>query len=138
MRRHRHLALALLIGCNFTVNVREAGEVHVATADNKPLIGGRVVVHSESEPHAKDDDPTVELETDDNGKAMIESLAEKQSGCIFIPHGVGAYTQHVCIDHPDHGAKAIVLREQPWVIKFTKEDAGYHCGGKTGAEVVKD
>jgi hypothetical protein len=134
--RLRTTALALVVGCNLTVNMFDAGEVHVAGADGKALVGARVVVHAESEPHARDDDPTVELATGPDGKVMVQPLSKQQTGCILIPHGIGAYTQHVCVDHPEQGAKAIVLREQPWVVKFTAEDADHHCGGETGVDVV--
>ena len=107
MKRNRHLFFAIVLGCNFTIEVFAGGELRVTS-------------------------------TGAEGTVQVDARSEEQKGCPLLPHGIGAYSQHACVDHPDHGAKAIRLHEPPWNVVFAETDAGWRCGGETGVDLVKD
>ncbi|MCA9705563.1 MAG: hypothetical protein KDK70_06940 [Myxococcales bacterium] len=126
-RRRTAWAALLLVGCSFSTTVFRAGEIIVLGVDGRPVEGARILVHAESQPHAREDDPTLELSSDPEGRATIEEREESEVGCFLVPHGAGAYSRSACVDHPTLGAKRVTLREPPWRIEFTAEDAGWRC-----------
>lgn len=104
-------ALAGLAGCcpipmKDDVLVLPRATFVVRDAADRPVAGARIVVHAEMQPHARADDPTVELTTDADGRATLEERLDDMTVYPLMMHGVPGFSWTVCIEHPTHGAIA--------------------------------
>ncbi len=80
-----------------------AASLVVRDAADAPVAGARIFVHAESQPHAKPEDPTIELTTDADGRATVAERIDDTVSYPLMMHGVGAYSWSWCVDHPTHG-----------------------------------
>jgi hypothetical protein len=94
------------------VMVFPAATIVVHDAGGQPIEGARVFVHAELQPHASPEDPTLELATDADGKAVVEARSVEQTVYPLMMHGVPAYSWHLCVDHPRHGAAVSRLHHE--------------------------
>jgi hypothetical protein len=85
------------------IMVFPAASLVVRDATDAPVAGARILVHAESQPHAKDDDPTIELASDAEGRATLTERIDDTVSYPLMMHGVGAYSWSWCVDHPVHG-----------------------------------
>jgi hypothetical protein len=76
----------------------------VHDVDGRPIEGARILVHAETQPHAQESDPTVELTTDVDGRATLEEHYEEQRVFPLMMHGVPGHSWKLCVDHPRFGA----------------------------------
>ena len=120
--------LLLCLSCVATVTVVPAGEIVVVGPDGQPVAGAKLLVHAQSEPHARDDDPTWEHSTSADGRVVLQLDQETQRACWLLPHGVGAFSHDACVQHPQYGARMIEMwDEPPWHAAFTPDDEGRVC-----------
>ena len=72
------------------VKLYPAASFEVRDADGRPVEGARVLVQTESQPHARPDDPSIELVSDADGRATLVEVIEEQTAYPLMMHGVGA------------------------------------------------
>lgn len=85
------------------IMVFPAATLVVRDASDAPVVGARILVHAESQPHARAEDPTIELVTEADGHALLPERVEDTVSYPLMMHGVGAYSWAWCVDHPTHG-----------------------------------
>lgn len=104
-------ALAGLSGCcpipmNDDVLVLPAATLVVRDASDRPVAGARILVHAEMQRQVREDDPTVEITTDAEGRATLVERLDEMKVYPLMMHGVPGFSWSVCIEHPAHGAMA--------------------------------
>jgi hypothetical protein len=88
------------------IMVFPAASLVVRDATDAPVAGARILVHAETQPHAKADDPTIELTSDADGRATLVERIDDTVSYPLMMHGVAAYSWSWCVDHPAHGLAA--------------------------------
>jgi len=91
-----------------------AAVFEVRDAAGRPVEGARILVQTESQPHARPDDPSIELVTDAEGRATLVERVEEQTAFPLMMHGVPAYSWHACVDHPALGATTELTPRLQW------------------------
>ncbi|HET6582426.1 MAG TPA: hypothetical protein VFG69_03240, partial [Nannocystaceae bacterium] len=87
-----------------------AASLVVLDASDAPVAGARILVQAELQPHATPNDPSIELTTGEDGRAVLVERIDDTTSYPLMMHGVAAYSWTWCAEHPAHGATTEVDR----------------------------